>query len=91
MRIPGRSWLLQETCQIGTACIKEVATPGQQATDTQRIGRNLVALGRPLARYIYCPVPSAPHQTVRAPFSAYSFPFVHSDVLRRIGCPAWIA
>jgi hypothetical protein len=48
-------------------------------------------LGRPLARYIYCPIPSASHQTVRAPFNAYSFPFVHSDVLRRVGFPAWIA
>src|SRR5258708_23404031 len=51
----------------------------------------LAMLGRPLARCTKCPVPSAPHQTVHAPFDAYSFPFVHSDVLRRVGCPVWIA
>jgi hypothetical protein len=51
----------------------------------------VVPLGRPLARYIVCPFPSASHQTVRASFNAYSFPFVHSDALRRVSCPVWLA
>src|SRR6266487_1571441 len=32
-----------------------------------------------------------PHQTVRASFDAYSFPFVHSVCLCRVGCPLWMA
>src|SRR5712692_1114983 len=50
-----------------------------------------VVLGRPLARCRDCPFPLAPHQTGRASFNAYSFPFVHSVFLCRVGCPLWMA
>ena len=38
LRIPDRSCLLQEPCQVGPILgIQEVATPGEQATDAHRI------------------------------------------------------
>src|SRR6266480_4312500 len=44
VRIPGSFSLLQESWQVGSVlCREEVATPGEQATDTHRILRDLVA------------------------------------------------
>jgi hypothetical protein len=43
-RIPGSCRLLQQPCQIGSVLrIEEVATPGEEATDTYRILGHLVA------------------------------------------------
>ena len=51
-----------------------------------------IALGRPLARYChFSPFPLASLRTVRAPFSAYSSPVVHTDTLRCTGRPVWMA
>jgi DNA-binding CsgD family transcriptional regulator len=61
----------------------------QEITTYEIVGAT--PLGGPLARYTLCPFPPASHQTVRASFNAYSFPFVHSEALRRVSCPVWIA
>ena len=76
MRVPGHSWLLQETCQIGSTRVQEVATPGQQATDTQRIGGNLVAAHAAIA-FLDPPANRALAGVIGAieGFPALAFPF----------------
>ena len=52
MRIPARSGLLQEPCQIGTVLsIEEVATPGKPPTNAHRVLRHFVAPHRAIALF----------------------------------------
>jgi hypothetical protein len=52
VRIPGSSCLLQESWQVGPILRREeVATPGEQATDTHRILRNFIGPHRAIALF----------------------------------------
>ncbi len=50
--------LFDQACQVGSARGKEVATPSQQTTDTQSVGRNFRATHR--TRAFFDPPPTRP-------------------------------